>query len=318
MTDFSKLCLLRGDRSRSGSLNEQAEKLRQAIEDSAWDGKWYRRAYFDNQLALGSAQNRECQIDLIAQAWAVLSGAGDPSRSSMAMQSAIERLVREEERLILLLTPPFNKTHWDPGYIQAYPPGVRENGGQYTHGAIWGVLALAQQGDGDRAESLFRLLNPILRTARRTDLERYRVEPYVMAADVYGESPHVGKGGWTWYTGSSAWMYRLGLEALLGLRIRKNKIQIDPCIPRNWEEYRINLRHGTSQYRITIDNPEQVNRGVLEISADGVPVASNEIPLYEDGKRHEIRVRMGQEEQRSRAVGPSSDSMNGCRSCRPN
>src|SRR6185369_7148784 len=199
---------------------KQATQLRQNIEQHGWDGAWYRRAYFDDGTPLGSAANLECRIDSIAQSWSVLSGAADPSRATRAMAALEEYLVRRGDGLVLLFTPPFADGDVDPGYIKGYLPGVRENGGQYTHGAIWSVLAFAALGDGDKAGELFSILNPINHASTRAGAHRYKVEPYVMAADIYSETPHVGRGGWTWYTGSAGVMYRAGLEWILGFRLR--------------------------------------------------------------------------------------------------
>ena len=202
-----------------------------ALERHGWDGDWYRRAFFDDGTPLGSASNAECRIDSIAQSWSVLSGAADPSRAERAMAAVDEYLVRRGDGLVLLFTPPFDHGDLDPGYIKGYLPGIRENGGQYTHGAIWSVLAFAALGDGDKAGELFSILNPINHASTTAGVHRYKVEPYVMAADVYAEPPHVGRGGWTWYTGSAGWMYQAGIEWILGFRLRGTELSIDPCIP---------------------------------------------------------------------------------------
>ena len=209
----------------------------EAVERSAWDGEWYRRAYFDDGSPLGSRTSDECKIDSIAQSWSVISGAGQPDRTRVAMQSLNKYLVREDARLILLLTPPFDKTTHDPGYIQGYLPGVRENGAQYTHAALWAVLATAMQGDGDRAFELFQMLNPITHADSAKGVDTYKVEPYVVAADVYTAKGHLGRGGWTWYTGSASWMYRTALEAILGFHQRGEELFIKPCIPASWKEF---------------------------------------------------------------------------------
>lgn len=272
---------------------ERAGDLRQSLEAVAWDGEWYLRAFYDDGTPLGSAQNLECQIDAIAQSWAVLSGAGDPERIDRAMRSVAERLVRDEERLILLFTPPFDKTSKDPGYIKGYLPGIRENGGQYTHAAIWTAWAFVKLGHGEYAEELFRLLNPIYHSDSPVKVDRYRVEPYVIAADVYGVDPHVGRGGWTWYTGSSGWMYRLGIEAILGLRRSGDELVVNPCIPRHWPGFEIVYRFGQSHYSIGVENPNHVNRGIHEIALDGTLQTSGKIPLIDDGKQHHVRIIMG-------------------------
>jgi len=241
LTHFATVCERIGDDEQAATYRQQAGDVLRAVEEQAWDGGWYRRAYYDDGTPLGSAENDECQIDSLAQSWAVLSGAADPARAVQAMEAVADRLVRHDDQLILLFTPPFDETTHDPGYVKGYLPGVRENGGQYTHAALWAVWAFAELGQGDRAEALFRLLNPIYHGDTPEKLERYRVEPYVVAADVYGVPPHTGR-GWTWYTGAASWMYRLGLEAILGLRRVGEALHIDPCIPRDWSGYELTYR----------------------------------------------------------------------------
>ncbi len=209
------------------------------------------------------------------------------------MQAVTDRLVRRDDGLVLLFAPPFDKTERDPGYVKGYPPGVRENGGQYTHAALWVAWAFAEMGDGDRAEELFRLLNPIYHADTPEKAARYRVEPYVVAADVYSVPPYVGRGGWTWYTGSAGWMYRLGLEAILGVRRVGRALRIDPCIPKHWPGYEVTYRNGATVYHIRVENPAGVNRGVKQVTLDGKPLSGAEIPLAEDGQWHEVRVVMG-------------------------
>jgi cyclic beta-1,2-glucan synthetase len=215
----------------------------------------------------------------------VLSQAGDPKRAKQAMTSVMERLVKWDERLILLFTPPFDKTPRDPGYIKGYLPGIRENGGQYTHAAIWTIWAAAQLGDGDQAETLFRLINPIYRADTAEKIARYQVEPYVISADVYSVPPHTGRGGWTWYTGSSGWMYRLGLEAMLGLRREGTALRLDPCIPKSWPGFTMTYR-----YEIQVENPTGGNRGVKQVLLDGQPQPNGSIPLQDDGRHHRVKV----------------------------
>ena len=270
--------------------------MRQALEESAWDGKWYIRATYDDGTPVGSARSEECKIASNAQSWAVLSGAGDEKRAEQAMASVADWLVQktdEETGLILVFTPPFDRTSRDPGYIKGYPPGIRENGGQYTHAALWTVWAYTQLGQGDRAEELFALMNPIYHSDTRAKAERYRVEPYVVAADVYSADQHLGRGGWTWYTGSSGWMYRLGLEAMLGVRRVGDALCIDPCIPKDWEKYRVTYRYGETMYEIEVRNPDRVNRGVSTITVDGEEVSDDRVRLVDDGGRHDVQVRMG-------------------------
>jgi cyclic beta-1,2-glucan synthetase len=291
--EMAKIAEIRGESARAGIWIEHASRLKAAIESAGWDGEWYRRAYFDDGTPLGSKENTECRIDSIAQTWAVLSGSGDPSRAREAMAAVEKNLVKSEEGLVLLFTPPFDQTAHDPGYIKGYVPGVRENGGQYTHAAVWCVCAFAELGEGDRAAQLFSMLNPIRRTASRTGVQTYKVEPYVMAADVYGVAPHVGRGGWTWYTGSSGWMYRSGVEFLLGIRKRGNRLEIDPCIPKEWPGFSAEYRHGKSLYQIQVENPGGVSRGVTTISIDGQKIDSNSVPLVDDGKTRAVRVILG-------------------------
>ncbi len=288
---FASLTELMGD--DPASYRQQAQRLSQALEANGWDGNWYRRAYYDDGWPLGSAQNKECQIDSIAQSWAVLSGAGDPQRSAAAMAEVGSRLVNEEDRLILLFTPPFDKTARDPGYIKGYVPGIRENGGQYTHAAIWVAWACAALGDGERAEELFRLLNPIYQADTPQKSERYQVEPYVLAADVYSVAPHTGVGGWTWYTGSSGWMYRLGIEAILGINRMGNVLQVNPCIPKQWSGFEMTYRYGDAAYHIVVANPNGVNRGIKQVMVDGAILPNNKITLSGDGQQHEVKILMG-------------------------
>jgi cyclic beta-1,2-glucan synthetase len=257
------------------------------VEAQAWDGHWYRRAYFDDGTPLGSASNDECQIDSIAQSWAVIAG-GDLERARQAMDAVMERLVKSTDRLIQLFDPPFDSGPLKPGYIKGYVPGVRENGGQYTHAAAWVVKALAMLGRGEAAGKAFALLNPVL-----SDPDRYRGEPYVMAGDVYSRPPHVGRAGWTWYTGSSAWLYRIGLEDMLGLRREGPVLRIEPCIPAQWKQFTVRYRFGKSLYRIECSNPKGVQCGVSCVKLDGQCVQGTCIPLTDDGREHDIVVTLG-------------------------
>lgn len=293
LTRFAPLCERMDDDEQAEAYRQQARGLRDALEKSAWDGDWYRRAYYDDGTPLGSVENRECQIASIAQSWAVLSKAADPARAARAMEAIADRLVRPDDQLVLLFAPPFDKTARDPGYIKGYPPGVRENGGQYTHTALWAVWAFAELGQGDRAESLFRLLNPIYHGTTPEQVARYKVEPYAVAADVYSIPPHTGRGGWTWYTGSAGWMYRLGLEAILGLRRVGKWLRIDPCIPRDWSGYELAYRDGETRYQIYVENPDGVNRGVRQVTQDGEILPGGVIPLLGDGREHKVHVQMG-------------------------
>jgi cyclic beta-1,2-glucan synthetase len=272
---------------------QQAKLYAKALEAHAWDGNWYLRAFYDDGSPLGSRENDECQIDSIAQSWAVLSGGAEPKRAAQAMESVHERLVEPKEQMILLFTPPFDKSAHDPGYIKGYPPGVRENGGQYTHAAIWAAWAFAKLGQGDRAGELFRLLNPVNHADTPEKMALYKVEPYVIAADIYSAPPDTGSGGWTWYTGSAGWMYRLGIEAILGFTRLGDRLMIDPCIPGNWPGFRITYRSGKTTYLIRVENPEGANRGVRQVMLDGVSLTDNLIPLVDDGSQHEVGVLMG-------------------------
>lgn len=293
MKDFLPLCENMEDTSRVAQNRRQMTALKNALQEHAWDGDWYLRAFYDDGAPLGSAANLECQIDSIAQSWAVLSSAGDPQRARQAMAAVGEKLVCEDEQLLLLFRPPFDKTDKDPGYIKGYPPGIRENGGQYTHAAVWSAWAFAALGQGDRAGALFRLLNPILHSDTKAAAQKYRVEPYVTAADVYSVDPFTGRGGWTWYTGSGGWLYRLGLETILGLRREREALRIDPCIPHDWQSYAITYRHGGATYHIRVENPDSVSRGVRQVTVDGQQLPDGVIPLQDDGASHDVRVRLG-------------------------
>jgi cyclic beta-1,2-glucan synthetase len=292
---FSAVAEIRGVGEPASRWRKHAFALQRAIEREAWDGDWYRRGYFDDGTPLGSVSSDECRIDSIAQSWAVISGAGDPERARRAMASVNAQLVNRSDGLVLLFTPAFDRTAKDPGYIKAYPPGIRENGGQYTHAAMWSVLAFALSGDGDRAAELFSLINPINHASTRTGIHRYKVEPYVACADVYAASSHIGRGGWTWYTGSAAWMYRTALEAILGFNVRGDRLAIGPCIPRYWSGFEIAYRYGRTSYRLTIGNPHGVSRGIVSASLDGAPLppVPCEIPLTDDGEPHLVEITLG-------------------------
>jgi cyclic beta-1,2-glucan synthetase len=294
LREFAALAEGRADADRAVWCRKRAEGLRAALEEHAWDGRWYRRAYCDDGTPLGSEQNEECKIDSIAQSWAVISGAADPRRARQAMAAVEEHLVREADRLILLFTPPFDRGKLQPGYIKGYVPGIRENGGQYTHAAAWVVQATALLGRGTRALELFHLLNPVRHAASAGEVARYRVEPYVVAADVYGQAPHTGRGGWTWYTGSASWMYRVGLETILGFHRMGNTLRIAPCIAAHWSAYEITYRHGSASYHITVENPAGVEGGVRSITVDGQVAAREGFAMVDDGRLHEVRVVLGE------------------------
>jgi cyclic beta-1,2-glucan synthetase len=290
---FAEHAAGRGDAQAAAEFRGRAESYVGAVERECWDGGWYRRAYFDDGTPLGSAVSGECMIDSIAQSGSVISGAGDPDRARRAMDAVDEFLVREDARILLLLAPPFNTTTHDPGYIKGYVPGVRENGAQYTHAALWTVLARAIQGHGGRAFALFDMINPLSRTRTPADVARYKVEPYVVAADVYSASAHVGRGGWTWYTGSASWMYRVGLEAILGFTKTGSTLRIDPRIPAGWSHYEIDYRYRSARYRILVRNAAGVESGVRSVTVDGALVLGGLIVLADDGRAHEVVVEMG-------------------------
>lgn len=286
---FIPLALERHDVKRATHWQNHMEKLACTLEQT-WDGDWYLRAYFDDGTPLGSHKNTECQIDAISQSWAVLSGAASPERAHHALHSAIQHLVQQENGLILVLTPPFDKSEPDPGYIRGYPPGVRENGGQYTHAALWTVMAVAILGDGNRAHALFSMLNPIQHSLTSGHADRYKLEPYVVAADIYSETPHTGRGGWSWYTGSAGWMQRTGIESILGIRIQGEILIIAPCIPQEWPEFEVILHWRSARYQCVIKNPNQVSRSTSpSLTVDDIPLGKTDrLPLKDDGKLHTV------------------------------
>ncbi|MEO7271306.1 MAG: glucoamylase family protein [Vicinamibacterales bacterium] len=297
LTDFAVLCEQADDQSRAASYRARAQPYASALE-ATWDGEWYRRGYYDDGSPLGSAQNDECKIDAIAQSWAVFSGAVPRRFAERAMDAVRAALIVRRSQVLLLLDPPFDRSAQDPGYIKGYPPGVRENGGQYTHAAVWTVMALARLGGGDEVAELFHMLNPINHTRTDHAVERYKGEPYVMAGDVYGRAPHAGRAGWTWYTGSAAWMYRTAIESVLGLKRRGSHFAVDPCVPSSWPEYEIVWRIDTTRYVIVVVNPARVCRGVAFASLDGITVDAGAIPLDLDGATHQVRIVLG--------VGPAA------------
>ncbi len=298
LTRFEPICRRMNDEQQAQTFRQQAEQLRTNLQEYGWDREWYLRAYYDSGRPLGSEENSECKIDSIAQSWAVLSGAGEPTREKQAMQAVQRYLVQKNGQLIELFTPPFNMTAYDPGYIKAYPPGIRENGGQYTHAATWTVWAFALLGEGDLAGEYFKMLNPIHHADQPERVKEYMVEPYVIAADVYSEPPLVGRGGWTWYTGSAGWMYRLGVEAILGLHRTGNQLTVDPCIPADWPGYEMSYQFGTTQYQMEVQNPQGVSTGVVQVTLDGIEQPDYLIPLSDDGQVHQVVVRLGPNGQR--------------------
>ena len=295
LIEFAAVAEARREPARAARWLDHAAALQKSLEQ-AWDGDWYRRGYFDDGTPLGSVSSSECRIDSIAQSWSVISGAADPGRATRAMASVLSRLIRHDPGLALLFAPPFDRTEHDPGYIKGYPPGIRENGGQYTHAAAWTVIAETLLGHGTEAAKLMSLLNPISHTSSRADVQRYKVEPYVVAADVYSVAPHVGRGGWTWYTGSAGWMYRAGLEWMLGFRVRAGKLFVAPCIPADWPSFEITFKYASARYEILVDNPDRVSRGVARIELDGVRLPPREIHviLADDSRTHLLRVTLGE------------------------
>ncbi len=280
------------DAERAGRWRAHAVSVREALERDAWDGEWYRRATFDDGTWLGSKGNEECRIDSIAQSWAVLSGAAEPARAHAAMASLERHLVRRDDALVLLFAPPFETTPLDPGYIKGYPPGLRENGGQYSHAAMWAILAFAKLGAGDKAAELFALINPINHARTPGEIERYKVEPYVVAADVYSVSPHIGRGGWTWYTGSAAWMYRAGMEGILGISREGTFLVVEPCIPADWPGFEATVKLGEARYDIRVENPSHRCRGVSCAALDGTPIscAVGRVRVPLDKGVHELQM----------------------------
>nr|WP_083444660.1 glycoside hydrolase family 94 protein [Herbaspirillum rhizosphaerae] len=291
MMRFAEVAILHEDREFALSCRDHAQTLQQHIEQNGWDGDWYLRAYFDDGSPLGSSGNVECQIDSISQSWAVLSGAGDPQRVQQAMQAVRQRLVRDDDKLIQLLDPPFDRSDQNPGYIRGYVPGVRENGGQYTHAAIWTIMAFARMGDHASAWDLMRMINPLNHARNAEEIAVYKVEPYVVAADVYAVTPHTGRGGWTWYTGSAGWMYRLLVESLLGLHVEGDKLTIDACVPPDWENYGIDYRHGATLYRIAITQTTgTLPAGTCRFRLDGIDLSETAVALVDDRQEHLIDV----------------------------
>jgi cyclic beta-1,2-glucan synthetase len=295
LKSFAPIAQARGDTVRAERWLEHAGKLQAAVEAQAWDGAWYRRAYFDDGTPLGAAANDECRIDAIAQSWGLISGAADRERARRAMESVERHLLRRGDELALLFTPPFDRTVLDPGYIKAYVPGVRENGGQYTHASVWTLIAFTLLKDGDAAVDLFGMLNPLNRGATRTGIHAYRVEPYAVAADVYSSPPHTRLGGWTWYTGAAGWLYRAGLEWILGLRVEADRVRLAPCIPRDWRRYSIRFQHARSTWTIRVDNPDAAMTGIALMEIDGVgqPHGTDSFALGIEGE-HQVRVILGE------------------------
>ena len=283
-----------GQTKEALSHRAQAERLAAAAEEHAWDGEWYRRAYFDDGTPLGSKENAEAMIDSLPQSWAAISGAGDSSRVEKALRAVEEQLVRSADGLVLLFSPPFEKSSVEPGYVKGYPPGVRENGGQFTHAALWVAMAFARKGDGDKAVEILRMISPVEHARTPEAVERYRVEPYVVASDVYSLKGHVGQGGWTWYTGSAGWMYRVWLEEVLGFKLRGQELRLDPVIPAGWPGFTLRCRLRSARYEIHVENPDHVGRGVVWVEVDGQRAEGLAVTLADDGNSHTIVVRLGE------------------------
>lgn len=290
LKEFIPLC--QGDAARVQKYQEHMNLLKSNIEKNAWDGSWYRRAYFDDGTPLGSESSQECKIDSLSQTWSILSGAGDPHRQIQVMAQVSEKLILRDKELILLLTPPFDKTPLDPGYIKGYVPGVRENGGQYTHAAIWVLMAFAELGEGNKVLEIFNMLNPIHHSLNRAGVHKYKIEPYVVPADVYAVEPHVGRGGWSWYTGSASWYYRSGIESILGMELRGDWLHLTPCINKTWKSFEIFYRHKTTRYHFIISNPDALEKGRCEFSGSHFEVDDSGIKLKDDGNEHKIFAKM--------------------------
>jgi cyclic beta-1,2-glucan synthetase len=284
---FEPVCRLRKDRVRASTYRRLRLELQKNVEN-AWSGDWYVRGYYDDGSVLGGPERSECRIDLNAQTWAVIAG-GDIERQKKAMLSAQKLLIDDRHRLIKLLAPPFHSSKQDPGYIKAYPQGVRENGGQYTHAAAWALLAAAKGGDRELALRWLDWLNPLNRSENRESIEHYRIEPYVVAGDIYGHPPYTGRGGWSWYTGSAAWIYRVALESVLGIRRRGNRLFFRPCLPDEWESFRITLRFAAATYRICLHEPGRINGKDTAVVENGQLLAGTALKL-ESGGEHHVQV----------------------------
>jgi cellobiose phosphorylase len=289
LEEFAIIASGKGENEVAELYRNNASQLKENLNNNGWDGRWYKRAFADNGDVYGSMENDECKIDSIAQSWSVISGAGEKDKQLQSMESLEKHLVDKENGIIKLLDPPFVKGKLEPGYIKAYLPGVRENGGQYTHSAIWAVIAEAMLGKGDKAVELFRMITPIEHSRTQEAANKYKVEPYVIAADVYGARNLLGTGGWTWYTGSSSWYYLAGIQYILGLNIYHNCMSFNPCIPKEWEEFDIRYKFGESIYNIKVKNPNRKNSGVSSVTING-EVVENNIQLDGSGKIFNIEV----------------------------
>jgi cellobiose phosphorylase len=285
---FSKISQTHNDSAFAEKCKSEADKLRKNIEVNAWDGEWYKRAYFDDGTPLGSHVNAECSIDSISQSWSVISGAANKTRSEIAMESAYKNLVRKDISIIQLLNPPFDKSDLNPGYIKGYVAGVRENGGQYTHAAIWLVMAFAAMGDNRRTWELLSMINPLNHSTTPDEADVYKAEPYVAAADVYAAKKHIGRGGWTWYTGSAGWMYQLILESFLGLKREGNILRMQPCVPAEWNSFIIHYKYEQTMYHISVSQTDGINKS--KVTVDGNDQFDNVVHLVNDEKEHVVQV----------------------------
>lgn len=281
-----------GELDRIERYKQILDKLKKSLNTRAWDGRWYKRAFMDDGNILGSLQNEECRIDGISQSWATISNAGDNDKKYISMESLENHLVDKENGLIKLLDPPFEKSKLEPGYIKSYLPGTRENGGQYTHGAIWAIIAESMLGFGDKAVELFRMINPIEHSKTRESAQKYKVEPYIIVADIYSHENLAGRGGWSWYTGSSSWMLKLGIEYILGLKIEKGILKLEPCISSEWKEYAISYKYGNSIYNIKVENPNNKNTGVESFTLNGQEIKEKQVKLIDDGRVYDIKIIM--------------------------
>ena len=291
LDNWTSICEEKLEKDNLEKYQEIKINLKKALNTRGWDGRWYKRAYMDNGASLGSMENDECRIDSIAQSWSVISNAGDNDKKYISIESLENHLVDKENGIIKLLDPPFEKGKLEPGYIKAYLPGVRENGGQYTHASCWAIMAEAMLGFGDNATFLYKMINPIEHTRTREAVQKYKVEPYAIPADIYGAGNLAGRGGWTWYTGSSSWYYKVGIEYILGVRIEEGIMTIKPCIPKEWKEYKIDYLYGNSVYHIIVENPEGKNTGVSKIVLNGKEV-ENEIKLDKSGGIYTIEIQI--------------------------
>jgi cellobiose phosphorylase len=296
LESFADLAQRRGDHEFAAQCRAEAERLRQRIEANAWDGQWYLRAFFDDGRALGSQGSPQCQVDLLPQAWAVISRAADPGRADKALTAALGRLVDSPHRLVRLFDPPFDGTALDPGYIRGYVPGVRENGGQYTHAAVWAAIAVARLHKAEDAWRLFSLLNPARHGDTPESISVYKVEPYVVAADVYSVQEHMGRGGWTWYTGSAGWMYQLLVEELLGLRLQADTLSFAPVLPAAWEGFLLHYRYRNTFYHIRIVKTGAETWQVRSVLLDDVKQADLKIHMTDDRREHQAVVEVGHQE----------------------